>query len=142
MAVPPLLGGGFGAEDALEAGGGELDADDVLAGLLGVGYVDYAAAGGEILLRLLHTRGAAGSVAGEGDADLEFGADGYVEAGDERSSVSAEIFAGSFFLEGDAAGIAAAHVERQADGDSTFRALLRHGQAGWGPGRGAPFFVC
>src|SRR6202035_1530844 len=36
------LGGGFGAEDALEARAGELDTDQARTGLLGVGYVDYS----------------------------------------------------------------------------------------------------
>src|ERR1700676_4554565 len=127
------LVGGVGAECALEAWADELDADIALAGLLGVGYMDYAAVGGEVFLH------AARSVARERDADLEVGADGHVEAGDERSAVAAEIFAGSFFLEGDAAAIAAAHLERQAHGDSTFRALLGRRQAGWDHGLIPPF---
>src|SRR5258706_12867090 len=106
----PGSGGGFGAEDSLEAGAGELDADVVLAGLLGGGYVDYAAAGGEILFRLLHAYGAAGGAAGGRDTDLEVGADSPVEAGDEGRSVAAKIFPGSFFLAGDAAGIPAAYL--------------------------------
>jgi len=91
----------------LEAGAGELDADQVLAGLLRVGYVDYAAAGGEILVRLLHASGAARSVARERNANFQVGANGHVEAGDEGGAVAAKIFAGSFFFEGDAAGVAA-----------------------------------
>ena len=43
-------GGGFGTEDALEAGAGELDADQALAGLLRIGDMDDATAGGEVLL--------------------------------------------------------------------------------------------
>jgi len=43
------LDGGFGTEDALEAGAGELDADQALAGLLRIGDMDDAAAGGEVL---------------------------------------------------------------------------------------------
>src|ERR1700731_4724800 len=127
------LSGGFGAEDALEARAGELDTDIAFAGLLGVGYVHYAAVGGEIFLH------AAGGVARERDADLEVGADGHVEMGDEGRAVAAKIFAGSFFLEGGAAGIAAAHLERQAHGDSTFGALLGRRQAGWDHGLIPPF---
>ena len=41
-------GSGFGPEDALEAGSGELDADETLAIRLGFRDMDYAAAGGEI----------------------------------------------------------------------------------------------
>src|ERR1700732_5233478 len=127
------LGGGFGTEDALEAWADELDADVALAGLLVVGYVDDATVGGEVFLH------APRSGAGEWDTDLEVGADGHVEAGDERGAVAAKIFAGSLFLEGDAARIAAANLERQAHGDSTFGALLGRRQAGWDHGLIPPF---
>src|SRR5258706_7724087 len=96
-------GGGFGAEESLEAWARELDADQALAGLLGVGYVDYAAAGGEILVRLLHSSAAARCVARKRNVDLQIGANGHVEARDEGGAVPAKIFAGSFFLEGDPA---------------------------------------
>lgn len=127
-----FLGGGFGAEDALEAGSGELDADQALAIRLGFRDMDYAAAGGEILL------GAARGVSGQRDADLKVGADGHVELGDEGGPAAAKIFAGSIFLESDAAGIAAADLERQTNGNSTFRALFRHGQTGWDHGLDSP----
>src|SRR6267378_6040528 len=93
-------GGGFGAEESLEAWARELDADQALAGLLGVGYVHYAAARGEILVRLLHSSAAARGVTRERDADLQVGANSHVEARDEGGAVAAKIFAGSFFLEG------------------------------------------
>jgi hypothetical protein len=93
-------GGGFGAEDSLEAGAGELDSDVVLAGLMGVGYVHDAAISGEIFFGLLHAGGAARGVAGERNVDLEIRADGYVEASEEGGSIAAEIFAGGFLLEG------------------------------------------
>ena len=118
IGCPTISGGGFGTEDALEAGSGELDADETLAVGLRVRNMDDAAAGGKILL------GAPGRIPGQGNMDLEVGADGHVEASDEGGAVAAKIFARSFFFEGDAAGIAAADFERQSNGDSTFRALL------------------
>src|SRR5260370_23167646 len=87
---------GFGAEDALEAGAGELDADVALAGLLRIGYVDDATVGDEILLH------AAGGGAREGGANLEVGADGHVGEGDAGGSGAAKIFARTFFFESDA----------------------------------------
>ena len=39
------LGGGFGAENAAEAGARELDADEALAGLSGICDVHYTATG-------------------------------------------------------------------------------------------------
>src|SRR5713226_10254409 len=63
------------------------------------------------------------------DADFEIGADGDVETSDERGAVAAKILAGSFFLEGNAARIAAANAHWQANGNSTFRALARDGCA-------------
>ena len=42
------LGGGFGAEDALETGAGELDADELFACGLGVGDMHNAAVRGEV----------------------------------------------------------------------------------------------
>ena len=69
-----------------------------------------AALGREINLFFLAAR----SEMGLRDADLEVGADGYVEVGDECGAAPAEIFAGSFFLEIVAAGIAPTDFERQA----------------------------
>src|SRR3989442_7580437 len=63
-------------------------------------------------------------------ADFEIGADGDVKPSDEGGTVAAKILAGSFYLEGNAARIAAADAHRQADGNSTFRALARDGRAG------------
>ena len=112
-------GGGFGAEDALEARASELDADESFAARLRRGNVNDAAVGGEVGFM------APGSVVRERDADLEVGANGDVEAGDESGATAAKIFAGSFLFEDDPVRIAAAHAQRQADGDSTFRALPR-----------------
>src|ERR1700730_18006564 len=121
-------GSRFGAEDALEAGAGELYADQTLDIGLGFRYMDDTAAGGEILF------GAARGVTGQRNTDLEVGADSHVELGDEGGAVAAKIFAGSIFLEGDSAGIAAADFERQANRNSTFRTLFRRGQTGWDHG--------
>jgi len=46
------------------------------------------------------------------DADFEVAADGDIETRHEGGSVAAEIFAGSIFFEGQAAGVAPAHFER------------------------------
>jgi hypothetical protein len=113
------LRGGFGAEDALEAGARELDADELFALRLGIADVDDATVSFEVSFA------AARGVVGKGDADFEVGADGNVETRDEGGAAAAQIFAGSFFFEDDAALIAAAHAEWQADGDPTFRALTR-----------------
>ena len=99
------LGGGFGAEDALETGAGELDADELFALGLGIGDVDDAAVGGE--LRVASAR----SVMRKRDTDFEVGADGDVEMRHEGGSVAAKIFAGSVFFEGEAAGVAAPDFE-------------------------------
>lgn len=109
--------GGFGSEDAAEAWAGELDADDAL--ILGVAFgdVDDAAAGGEVGFF------AARDGLGKGDANFEIATDGQVERRNERGAVAADIFAGSFFFEGDAVRIASADFQRQTDGDPTFRAL-------------------
>jgi len=44
------LGGGFRAENALEAGTGELDAHELFAFALGVGHMHDAAASGEVCI--------------------------------------------------------------------------------------------
>jgi hypothetical protein len=111
-------GGGFGAEDALETGAGELYADDVFTDGGRVSDVHYAAVRGEVNFVV-----AAGVMAMR-DADFEIRADGHVEARDERGPAAAQIFAGSIFFEGDAATVASADFQRQAHGDSTFRPLL------------------
>ena len=77
------LRGGFGAEDALEAGAGKVHADVVFAGAGGRGDVDYAALRGEIRLVL------ARSVVAVRDADFQIAANGYVEAGDKRRAAAA-----------------------------------------------------
>jgi hypothetical protein len=101
------LGGGFGAEDALETRAGELDADELFSSGFGIANMDYAAMRGEVCL--VHSGsgkavtvwggagafglGAARSVLGKGDSNFEVGADGDVETGDEGGAVAAEIFA-------------------------------------------------
>lgn len=112
------LSGGFGAEYAAEARAGELDADDALILGATLGDVDDAAAGGKIGF------GAARDGLGKGDTDFEIAADRQVERSDERGAVAADIFAGGFFFEGDAARVSSADFEGQTDGDSAFRALL------------------
>ncbi len=136
-------GGGFGAENALKAGAGELDADQLFASGLGVANVDDAALGGEVRVGAAGGRGAPGTARGmvrKRDADFEVGTDGHVEARHEGGAVAAKVFAGSIFLEGEAAGVAAADFERQADGDSTFRALPRYDGAGRDHGLGPQFW--
>ena len=77
------LGGGFGTEDSLEAGAGELDADQAFT-LRGRIYdVNYAALRGKVGL------GAARRVVGKRDADFEIGADGDVETRNERGAAAA-----------------------------------------------------
>jgi hypothetical protein len=115
----PALGSRFRAENTLEAGAGELDADHALAVTYRFAHVYDAALGFEVVL------GAARKLGCGGNANLEIGADGHVEAGAERSSATAEIFAGSVFFEAESAGIAAANAQRQTDGNSTFRPLPR-----------------
>src|SRR6267143_7215542 len=91
-------GGGFGAEDALEAGAGELDADELFAFGLGLDDVHDAALGGEVRVSATGERGAAGAARGvlrKGDVDFEVGADGDVEMRHEGGSIAAKIFAGS-----------------------------------------------
>ena len=146
---PPLhkdaekSGGGLGAKDALEARAGELDTHELFSSGLGIANVDYAAVSGEVCLVHSGTRktipvcgapegfglAAARAELRQGDADFEVGTDGDVETRHEGGAVAAEIFAGSVFFEGKTVGVEAANFERQADGDSTFRALLRNGGA-------------
>jgi len=88
------LGGGFGAEDALETGAGELDADELFALGLGIGDVDDAAMGSEVSVSATGKRGAAGAARGvlrKRNADFEVGANGDVEMRHEGCSVAAEI---------------------------------------------------
>ena len=126
------LGGGFGAEDAAEAGPGKLDADEALTGVSGICDVRYAAASGEVRFLAKH-----GSLR-KGDADFEIAANRQIEARDESGAIAAEIFAGSFFLEQHAMIIAAADFQRQAHRDSTFRALFRAGRTELDHGLGPP----
>ena len=137
------LGGGFGAKDALETRAGKLDADKFFALGLGIGDMDDAALGGEVRVSATGERGAARAARGvlrKGNADFEVGADGDVEMRHEGGSIAAEIFAGGIFFEGEPAGVAAPDFERQADGDSTFRALPRYRGAGRDHGLGPPFW--
>ena len=117
-----MLGGGFGDEEAAEAVVDELDADDAFAGLA-VANVDDAALGGEVISLVFAARAGLR----ERDADVEVGADGYVEAGAEGGAATAEIFARCGFFEGDAAGVAAAHGDWEAHGDATLGAGARRG---------------
>src|SRR6267378_6206351 len=139
----PGSGGGFGAENALEARAGELDADEFFSSGLGIADVHDMALSREVCL--VHSGagktvsacgasgafglGAARAVLRKVDANFEVGADGDVETRNEGRAVAAEIFAGSVFFEGEAVDVAAANFERQADRNSTFRALLRNGGA-------------
>jgi hypothetical protein len=130
------LGGGFGAKNTLEAGAGELDADQFFALGLRIANMNDAALRGEVRVVASDARraiiipgahraaiisgargavDAARSVLRKGDADLEVGTDGDVETGHEGGSVAAKIFAGSIFLEGEAVGVAPTHFERKAD---------------------------
>ena len=100
-------------EEAAEARAGELDAYQALAGL-GIANVYDAALGGKVYFFFF----AAGSEMGLRDPDFKVGADGHVKAGDEGGAAPAEIFAGGFFFEIGAAGVAASDLEGQADGNS------------------------
>src|SRR5258708_38607192 len=71
------------------------------------------------------------------NANLQIGAESDIETRQERRPAAAQIFAGGFFLEGDAAAIAPAAFESQEDGESTSRPLSRRGRADWGTGPGA-----
>jgi hypothetical protein len=77
------LGGVFGAENALEARAGELDADEMFTWTGCVNDVDYASRCGEVGF------GATRSVARKRDANFEIGANGDVEARDESSAATA-----------------------------------------------------
>ena len=108
-----LLSGGFGAEDALEAGAGKVHTDDVFAGAGGGGYVNNTALRGKI-------GAAAARGVMMGNKNFDVGADGYVEAGDEGRAAAAQIFTGGFFFKVEAATVASADFQRQAHGDPTF----------------------
>jgi hypothetical protein len=108
------LSGGFGAEDAMEARAGELHAHQAFTIWWRVGNMHDAALGLEI--RFTAARGKAR----KRNANLQIGAEGNVESRHKRRSATAQIFAGCFFLEDDAAGVASADFERQAHRDSTF----------------------
>jgi hypothetical protein len=81
--VQKQLGGVFWAEDPLEAGAGELNADEALASRGSVDDVDNAPRCGEVGFC------AARSVVGKRDSDFEIGPDGDVEMRDERSAAAA-----------------------------------------------------
>jgi hypothetical protein len=128
-----VLGGGFGAEDAVEARASELDADEAFAVGLLIGNVDDAALGLEIGFA------AARGVARDRNANLQVGADGDIEARKESGSAAAQIFTGSVLFEGDAAGVSATDPEREADGDPTFGSLSRREHAERDHGLGPRF---
>jgi len=98
------LGGGFGAKQALEARASEMDTNELFAVRLRLSDVHDAAARGEIGFH------AARDVVRKWNADFEVGADGDVEARQKSGAAAAKIFAGGFFLEDDAAGVAAANI--------------------------------
>jgi hypothetical protein len=77
------LGGVFGAEDTLEAGSCELDADEALTLCRSVHDVDNPPRRGEVGF------GAARGVVRERDADFEIGADSDIETRDEGSAATA-----------------------------------------------------
>jgi hypothetical protein len=165
----PKLGGGFGAEDALEARSSKLDANELFAAGLGIRDMDDAALGGKVCFAVSRARkavivsgaritagvsggeaviasatrragGATRGVVRKRDANFQVGANGDVKARYEGSAVAAKIFAGSFFFEEDAVFVAAAKFDREMDGDSTFRALPRYGRAHWDHGLGPRFW--
>ena len=99
----------------MEAGAGELHADELFAFGLGLSDVHNATAGGEVRIVVSGGRKAADTpsrVLRKRDADFEVGADGDVETSHEGGSIAAKIFAGRIFFEGVAVGIMAAHFER------------------------------
>jgi hypothetical protein len=108
-------GARFGAEDALEAGPGELHADYFFAFDIGIADVDDTALRREIWLR------AARGVGGIRDADVQVRTDGQIKAAEKGGSGAAKIFARSFLFESYAAGIASSNSHRQPDRNSTFR---------------------
>jgi len=136
-------GGRFGAEDALKTRARKLDADEFFSPGLAIANMDDTAVSGEVCL--VHSGGgeaisicggaelfglsASRTVLRKRNSDFQVRADSDVETRDEGGAVAAEIFAGRVFFEGEAVGVAPPDFERQADGDSTFRALLRNGRA-------------
>jgi len=124
----------FWAENSLEAGAGELNANQMFPLRGSIDDVDDAARSGKIGFA------AARRVVRERNPDFEVGADGDVETRDEGGAAAAQIFAGSFFFEDNTAAIAASNFERQADCDSTLRALLRSGLRQVDHGRGPLFW--
>src|SRR5260370_17677672 len=137
------LSGRFRAEDALEAGAGELDTNKFFTSGRGIADVNDTAVRGEIGVTVSGGRktvsprgtgepfglGTARPIVCQGDADFEIGADGDVKTRDKSSAIAAKIFTGGIFFEGEAVGVAPANFQRQAGSDSTFRALLRNGGA-------------
>src|SRR6266849_10520693 len=123
---------GFGTEHLLEARACELHAHDAFALFHPNADVHHAPLGLKIFVD--PSRG----ITLCRNANLQFRADGHVEARAERGSASANIFAGSIFFKGEAARIAALHPQRQADGDSTFGPLSRSSLAALAHGWWAP----
>src|ERR1035438_6901193 len=113
----PASGAGFGAEHPWKTRTGETHADHFFAVCLRMTYVHYLALSFEI------GTGAGGHVGKVRDANLQIGTDGDIETSAKRCPTAAHIFAGSFFLEGKSACVAAADSQRQAYGDSTFGPL-------------------
>jgi hypothetical protein len=107
----------FGTEDALEAGADELHPDQPVAASLRRADVHHAAQRFEIILAAARVRSL------QGNTNLQVRTDGYVEAGAKRGTATAQVFAGRFFLEGEATGVPAPNMQGQAHRDSTFRSL-------------------
>jgi hypothetical protein len=150
------------ALEAGEARTGELDADELFALQLGVGDMDDAALRGKIGIlsgkrsAVIFVNGSRGTISSRGtwplgsvaargvvrkrNADLQVRADGDVETSEKRGAAATKIFAGSFFFEDNASGIAPPNVHGKANGDSTFRALTREGRTDWDHGLGPRFW--
>lgn len=114
-----LLRGGFGAEHALEAGADELNSNQAFAARLRLAYVHDPALRFEVVVF------AAGRGTLQRDADLEAGTDRYVKTGAKGGTTTAEVFTCGVFFEGEAFGVLPPDVQRETNGDSTFRALSR-----------------
>jgi hypothetical protein len=101
------LGDGFSLKETSESRAGELHTHQALPCFC-VANVDDTTLGGEVGFLFFATR----TEMGLRNPDFEVGADGHVETGAKGGAASAEIFAGSFFFEIDALGIAPSDFER------------------------------
>jgi hypothetical protein len=103
-------------KEAAEARARELDADKIFSAGLGVADMNYFPFGGEVGFF------AAGARLHKRDVDIEIGAHGDVEAGNEGGSSAAQILAGGFLNKSNATRISPANGERQPDGNPALRA--------------------